>query len=177
MKKADRIKKQAELTMTKIRFIARHIRNVEDNCLLLGEKLIERGEVDLGKQLIANGYVHDVSKFYGIEFENLSESVGNREDEVNAKLKLKLAIQHHCLTNSHHPEFWNGIHNMPRVAVAEMCADWKARSEEFGTSVRDWIFEKAMKRWGFTEKDVVYKEIMEFVDLLCPKPFEQITQS
>ena len=47
MKTSDRIKRDAEATMEKIRAIARHIRNVEDNCLLLGEKLIERGEVDL----------------------------------------------------------------------------------------------------------------------------------
>lgn len=163
--------------MEKIRSLTRHIRNVEDNCLLLGEKLIERGEIDLGRQLIANGYVHDTSKFYGIEFENLSSSTSTNTAEENAKLKMRLAIQHHTLTNQHHPEYWNGIKNMPRVAVAEMVADWKARSEEFGTSVRDWIDDQATKRWGFSREDEVYKTIMDFVNLLCPKPFENITQT
>ena len=41
MKKSDRIKKLAAETMNKIHAIARHIRNVEDNCLLLGTKLID----------------------------------------------------------------------------------------------------------------------------------------
>lgn len=72
MKKSDRLRRDAEATMEKIRAVARHIRNVEDNCFLLGEKLILGGEIDLGKQLIANGYVHDASKFTGIEFEYLS---------------------------------------------------------------------------------------------------------
>jgi len=53
MKKNDRLRHDANRTMEKIRRIARHIRNVEDNCLLLGEKLIERGEIELGRQLIA----------------------------------------------------------------------------------------------------------------------------
>ena len=157
--------------MEKIRALARHIRNVEDNCLLLGEKLILRGEIDLGRKLISNGYVHDASKFSGIEFEYLSV---NNPSEENNKLKLKLAIQQHNSTNSHHPEFWENIHNMPRVAVGEMVADWKSRSEEFGTSLRDWIDEHATKKFGFTKEDVIYKEIMEFVELLCISPFEQI---
>ena len=89
MKKSDKLKKMAIGTMEKIRVLTRHIRNVEDNCLLLGTKLIERGEVDLGRQLIANGYVHDTSKFYGIEFENLSYA-GNPTEE-NAKLKMRMA--------------------------------------------------------------------------------------
>lgn len=175
MKKSDRIKKVAEETMTKIRAIARHIRNVEDNCLLLGEKLIERGELDLGHKLIANGYVHDASKFWGVEWEHMAP--GQSTVEESAKLKLKLAVQHHNRTNEHHPEYWGDIHLMPRLFLAEMVCDWKARSEEFGTSLRDWIDEQATKRFAFVKDEKVYKEITEFVDMLCPKPFENISQT
>ena len=177
MKKNDKLKKIAEDTMEKIRGLTRHIRNVEDNCLLLGTKLIEKGEIDLGRQLIANGYVHDTSKFYGIEFENLSYSTTSNVMEETAKLKMRMAIQHHTLTNQHHPEYWGGIKNMPRVAIAEMASDWKSRSEEFGTDLRDWINESATKRWDFSKEDEVYKEIMEFVELLCGQPFKNISQS
>lgn len=173
MKKSDRIRREAELTMEKIRGIARHIRNVEDNCLLLGEKLIEKGEIELGRQLIANGYIHDASKFHGIEWDHMAP--GQELAEEGAKLKLKLAVQHHNRTNSHHPEYWATIQHMPRLYVAEMVADWKARSEEFGTSLRDWIDEVATKRFHFTKEERIYKEIIEFVDLLCSKPFENIT--
>ena len=65
---------------------------------------------------------------------------------------------------------------MPRIYLAEMVCDWKARSEEFGSSLRDWITNSACKRFGFTDKDPVYKAIFEFVDLLCQKPFEAITE-
>jgi len=172
MKKADKIKRDAEITMNKIRSITRHIRNVEDNCLLMGEKLIGMGEVDLGKQLIANGFVHDASKFTGIEFEYLS--TGNPTEE-NYKLKLKLAIQHHQKTNLHHPEAWSGgIKDMPDVYLAEMACDLKARSEEFGTNFREWINDTATIKWNFNNEDKVYKDLMRYVDLLCQSPFEQI---
>lgn len=175
MKKSDRIKRDAEATMDKIRAIARHIRNVEDNCLLLGEKLIERGEIDLGHKLIANGYVHDASKFWGIEWEHMA--LGAPTVEEGAKLKLKMAVMHHNRTNEHHPEYWGDIRLMPRLYLAEMVADWKARSEEFGTSLRDWIDEVATKRFHFMKDERVSKEITEFVDLLCPKPFENVTHT
>ena len=174
MKKADRIKKEAEQTMEKIRAVARHIRNVEDNCFLLGEKLILGGEVNLGKQLIANGYVHDASKFTGIEFEYLS--TGNPVEE-NAKLKLKMAVHQHNSTNLHHPEAWSGgIKDMPDVYLAEMACDLKARSEEFGTNLREWIDDSATKKWNFVKEDKVYKDLMRYVDLICQKPFEDLSK-
>jgi hypothetical protein len=175
MKPNERIKKRAALVLAKIEFVARHIRNVEDNCLVLGKKFIELGRVELGHRLIANGYIHDASKFHGIEFEYLSVNNPTEEDKT---LKLKLAIHHHNTTNPHHPEFWaGGIKEMPDVYVAEMVADWKARSEEFGTSLRDWIEESATKRFGFTKEDKVYKEIMEYVGLLCQTPFSNTTNT
>lgn len=174
MKKNDRIRKDAERTMEKIRSVARHIRNVEDNCFLLGEKLILQGEIDLGKQLIANGYIHDASKFHGIEFEYLSSGSPIENDSA---LKLKLAIHHHQTTNKHHPEAWsNGIKSMPDVYLAEFCCDVKARSEEFGTSLRQWIDEAATKKWAFTKDDEIYKRIMRYVDLLCDKPFDSVAK-
>lgn len=167
-----RIQKQIDEVLLKINNITRHIRNVEDNCILLGNKLIKSGNIDLGKQLIANGFIHDASKFTGIEFEYLSL---NNPIEENNKLKLKLAVHHHNTTNLHHPEAWNGgIKEMPSVYLAEFCCDVKARSEEFGTDLRVWINEQAIKRFEFSKDDDVYKEIMFFVDLLCEKPFEQI---
>jgi len=173
MKRADKLRKEAELTMAKVRVLTRHIRSVEDNCLLLGEKLILKGEVELGHHLIANGFVHDSSKFFGIEWDYLSV-VHSKEEET--KLKLKIAVQHHSQTNAHHPEHWHGIKNMPSVFLAEMVADWKARSEEFGTSLREWIDEESTKRFGYTKDDDVYKEIIKYVDLLCQTSFENLSK-
>ena len=174
MKKSDRLKRNAELTMDKIRGIARHIRSVEDNCLLLGEKLIERGEIDLGHKLIANGYIHDASKFWGVEWDHMAP--GQPTVEEGAKVKLKLAVQHHAKTNPHHPEYWGDIRFMPRLYLAEMACDIKARSEEFGTDLRQWVDEVATKKYMFMKDGQVYKELSEFIDLLCPTPFGDLSK-
>lgn len=170
MKKSLALK--AERTMEKVRALTRHIRNVEDNCLLLGEKLITKGDVDLGHHLIANGFVHDSSKFFGIEWDQLVVGPTTKEDET--KLKLKMAVLHHQSTNKHHPEAWNGIKNMPDVFLLEMICDWKSRSEEFGSSLRDWIDETATKKWEFSNGDETYKKIMKYVDLLCETSFQNL---
>ena len=172
MKKSDRIKKEAYRVMAKIQSITRHIRNVEDNCFLLGTKFIERGDIELGKQLIANGYIHDSSKFHGIEFEYLS--LDNPTEESN-KLKMKLAIQQHNTTNLHHAEAWvGGIKEMPDVYLAELVCDIKSRSEEFGTSLMEYIDTHGIKRWNITKEDGVYKKMIGFIGLLCEKPFQEI---
>jgi hypothetical protein len=172
-KLTSKVKKEIDSTLAKIKAIARHIKNVEDNCLLLGERLIQTGHISLGRQLIANGFVHDASKWAGIEFEYMSGV--EPLDGESAKVKLKLAIQHHQLTNEHHVEYWsNNIDNMPDVFLAEMICDLKARSEEFGTSLMDYIDNVGIKKWNITKEHKKYKRIIEFVGLLCEKPFQEI---
>lgn len=148
--------------------VVRHITNVQENCFVLGKKLMENSEADLGRQLIANGFIHDNSKFFGIEWEAL-----HSEDGTD-KTKLELAIFNHNSVNKHHPEAWGNIKNMPRLYLAEMVCDWAARAAEFGASLIDWIHGGAMKRYGFTKNTKVYKEIMFFVNLLVDKPFKPI---
>ena len=170
---SSKLKKDIESSLAKADNIIRHIKNVQDNCLLLGKRLIERGDINLGKMLIANGLQHDYSKFTGIEFEFMSPKLFHEEDE--AKLKLKLAIQQHRSVNPHHVEYWNNkIENMPDVFLAELCCDLKARSEEFGTSFIGYIEECVEGKWHITKENETYKKILEFVELLCEKPFQEI---
>ena len=76
------------------------------------------------------------------------------------------------MTNRHHPCYWGGIKYMPDVNIAEMTCDWKARANEFGTDLREWIDKHATKKYKFTKKDEVYKKIEKFVNLLLEKPFK-----
>ena len=144
--------------------VLRHIKNVQEAAKLLGERLIDRGEKDLGRILIANSMIHDNSKFFGIEWEYMSAEETNKE-------KLQLAVLQHVTTNPHHPEYWGDIKDMPRIYLAEMVCDWHARSVEFGTDLRDWIKNAALEKYGITTQTKVYKTIKEFVDLLLDNPF------
>lgn len=145
--------------IAKIELVFSHIKNVQRNCYKLGIRLIKNGEIELGRNLISNGQIHDNSKFKGIEFDHL----------FYGDPMLEEVIKHHQSVNPHHPEYWGGIKNMPRVYIAEMVCDWYARSSEFGTGLREWIDAAALKKFNFSKEDGVYKQITEFIDLLlCP---------
>lgn len=148
-----------------LRTIMRHIRNVQDNCSLLAERLLEK-EPDFARKLLANSLLHDNSKLRGIEWANLNGDTKKMNGEA-----FKLAHQAHVENNPHHPEYWDGIDNMPRVYIAEMVCDWKARSDEMGTDLRIWVKEEATKRFDFTAQGKVYKTIKEFVDILLDPTF------
>ena len=157
---------QIDLDIKHLKSIKRHISLVQDACDLLGTKLIESGETDLGRRLIANGMVHDNSKMYGVEWDYL------RNDPEDKDL-LKVAHRHHVTTNKHHPEYWeNDISHMPEVYVAEMVADWWARSSEMGTNLREWFLNEGCSKYEIAKTGSSYKRIKKYIDMLFSDNFK-----
>ncbi len=150
----------------RIRALVRHITHVQQSCALLGERLIAKGDRDIGHKLIANGFIHDNSKFLGIEWLYLHDDVMVSQPEL-----FKAALIQHTSQNPHHPEYWGDIEQMPRVYLAEMVCDWHARSGEFGSDLRTFIKERATKKFSFSTSGRVYKEIKPLVDLLLDSTF------
>ena len=151
-------------TLDKVHKLLRHIRNVQDGCIHLGEKLIEKGEEKLGRTLIRNGLQHDSSKFTGIEWDYL--------DCKDSPIMLALAIKTHQGNNRHHPEYHSDIHDMPDVDIAEMVADWRARAGEFGTDLRVWVTTNATIKFQFKMTDPVGRKIKKYMNLILDKPFK-----
>jgi hypothetical protein len=145
--------------------LIRHIELVRENCTLLGKRLIEKGQIEFGRILIARGFVHDASKFYGLEWDYLH--AGKDVDKDN----LELAIKQHQSTNDHHVEFWSNFEAMPSICIAELVCDITARSQEFGTSIKDWIKENFVTKYEINTRCKKYREMMEFVDLLTQNEF------
>ena len=148
----------------KIDEILSHIKKVEENCTKLGKRLIGSGRVELGIELIVNGRKHDLSKFNKFEFENLFPE----------EVLFERALDTHRFTNPHHPEYWNSIHEMPEIAIAEMVCDCTARSSEFGTDIRDWFLNKATGIYHFQENDPIGQQIKYFLGLLLSPKFERV---
>jgi len=157
---------QADLEEKRRKNLLRHKVHVQQSCELLGNQLIVEGEKEVGHAMIANGWVHDNSKFYGVEWLCLYDDV----KETNLEM-FQLALLQHTQNNPHHPEYWNGIANMPRLYLAEFVCDIHARASEFGTDVRDWVKSSAAKRFDFTVQSRVYKDVKYFLDLLLKTPF------
>ena len=154
-----------EIKIQKLDAIIRHKKAVLDICILLSEKLIaeDSKNIDFARKLVANAFAHDNSKLIAtLEWNHLTNA--DEADEM-----LNIAIRDHSENNFHHPEaHLGGIKNMPEIYLAECVADWKARSSELGTDLKEWIQTKATKRWKFSPRDKVYKQIMQYVDMLIP---------
>jgi len=146
--------------------LIRHVGLVRDACIRLGKRLISQGRPDFGRLLVARGFVHDASKFHGIEWEYLWPE----EQAIPAQLR-EAAIEQHRQTNDHHPEYWGGFDKMPEVCVAEMACDLYARSQEFGTDLRQWIRDKAVPRYGISPACEQLRWLEGFVETLLAKPF------
>jgi hypothetical protein len=160
--------------------VVRHIRLVQDACLLLGKRLIRSGEEKFGLNPIANGFKHDQSKFHGIEWKYLtreSAAGGGHEEHEGQKREKEMffhALNSHQNSNEHHPEYWQDISDMPRIFLAEFVCDTFARSTEMGTDLRKWIKEEASKKYGFSLHGKTYKQIKYFLDMLLDPTFKPI---
>ena len=146
--------------------LIRHIKLVQDASQLMGKRLIEAGDPEFAVILIANSLSHDKSKFHGIEWNHLVR-------EENKELLQKALDQHYC-TNEHHPEYWGGIADMPRIYIAEMVCDIYARSAEQGTDLRGWIKDVAVPKYNMTVRSKPYRIIKEFLDLLLEERFKKV---
>lgn len=149
----------------KYRKLLNHLDLVSSFCRKLAFKLIDEGQTDLAHKLMIAGQTHDLSKFYGEEWEYLC-NYDNIEKDCP---ELKVAITNHVYNNSHHPEFWEfkgGIHAMQDAELCELLCDWMARGEEFNKPLKQFLQEKAFAKYNFDEQSAVFQRMNYFYRLL-----------
>jgi len=147
--------------------VLRHIANVREACNLIGRKIINTGDEQFGRQLIQNGLIHDVSKLSGIEWKYLRKT-------GDPKL-IQEAHYNHVMVNKHHPECWGNIGNVPPLYLAEMVADWWARSAEAGTNLNEWFKYTACDKFQIKVNSNPYKNIRGFIDLVLDEPMKKLS--
>lgn len=164
---------------TRITRIQRHISLVQEFGNLLIEQCQEldfiQDKIEFQRNLAANILVHDHSKLSNKKeflFLSLShneiKSLSQEESE-----EFKEVIKNHSKTNPHHSEFYqDGIGDMDDVHLAEMVCDWKARSSEFGTDLRDFVKNKAEEKYRLNDFPNNYLKIKKMIDLICPPSFK-----
>lgn len=102
-----------------------HIQNVQSKIKVFTDELTRRGQV------------HDESKLKSPERELFDEmtpilkTLTYGSDEYKASLaKLKPALDHHYMNNTHHPEHYiMGVDGMNLFDIVEMFCDWMAAVE------------------------------------------------
>jgi hypothetical protein len=145
----------------KITQLLTHIKNVRELCEKLGCILMDNGEIELGKEIIARGLRHDNSKFYGKEWDYLCDF-----ESFKGTTELELAIYAHVTLNDHHPEAFESIDKMPDAAIGELVVDWMARGKEFGRPIKEFLDEVAFVKYGFNRQSDVFKKMNRFYQLL-----------
>lgn len=168
--------------------LVRHLSLVREASLRIARKLLAQPDPNLTlvREIARRGHAHDLSKFTGLEWMHLHrptlEPVGHTG--------LWTAVWQHQHTNDHHPEFWVDLEHqerepedqdpklslMPPAAIIEMVCDWYARSQEFGTDLRQWIRETAFDRYDIEEASRVAGIIWHYVDLLLEPAFTPRTE-
>ena len=148
------------MTEDKLNSIIRHIKKVEDNCNVIARKLMPT-QPKFSRALIQRGRLHDISKLSTYEYNHL--------DITDSAFQS--ALKSHHRKNSHHPEHYNSIHAMSELDIAEMVCDCLARSQEFGSDIKQWFFIDAPKIHKYTQTDHVWKRIEFYLDLLLTPKF------
>ena len=90
--------------------------------------------IDFSMGLLKRAQDHDDSKLESPEkelFDEMTpilEKVEYNSPEYKESLeKLKPALDHHYMVNSHHPQHYpNGVNDMTLLDIVEMYCDWKA---------------------------------------------------
>ena len=142
-----------------------HIHMVQANARILASHFIKEGRHREAKELLARAQVHDKSKWFGIEWDYLHQG-----DDIDREL-IQLAIRQHQAVNDHHPEFHNGIENMPEMCIAEMVCDWLARAQEFGKDVNDFVTNVATEKYKLYMWAKQRRLINEYLAILTPVKF------
>ena len=114
--------------------------------------------------MIKRGRAHDLSKLDTFEFTHLWKK----------SLKFEEALKHHHELNSHHPEHHPGGYlGMTNGDIAEMVCDCLARSQEFGTDIREWLFRTAAVKYGYQEDARFLYKLDYYLKILLTPTFDQ----
>jgi len=145
-----------------------HCNRVKSNCRYLASILDDRTEARI---ISYRGGIHDSSKFGDQEytpyvwltwnFKCKAENVAFVWPSKEIKDSTREAWEHHYTVNSHHPEYYLYIEQMPSMDIMEMVCDWHAMSQEFGGSTKEWADKNVGSKWKFNkeQKELIYHTI------------------
>jgi hypothetical protein len=145
-----------------------HIARVRANLVVLANSLPGIDADDLRQR----AKVHDKSKWSEEEYFSYvwitwyRDKVGGHIPD-NIQQAFNKACKHHWQHNTHHPEHYLNITSMSKEDLAEMLSDWASMSQEFHTSLKNWVDYNIPARWKFSKEQINF--IITIVDLFKQK--------
>ena len=77
---------------------------------------------------------------------------------------MKKSIELHWKHNSHHPEYFENVEDMSELDIMEMCCDWHARSQQYGTDFLSFVKTRQENRFHFPE--TMFEKIWNYCVIL-----------
>lgn len=135
------------------------------SCRKMAEFFISEGKLEYSIEIVTRGWLHDNSKFTEEEMEAFSKvndsEASLREAEKQLSPEMKEFLKIHYKHNTHHPEHWDDITQMPEMDIVEMCCDWHARSVQYETDLIDFVSKRQESRFHFPQ------DMFERIILYC----------
>ena len=137
-------------------------------CWKMALYFINNDENDKAIEIIQRGWLHDNSKFTPEELEGLAKISDDHASMRHARCKLpeemKEYLKLHYKNNTHHPEHWEDVSQMPEMDVVEMVCDWAARSKQFETDLVEFAKTRQENRFHFPTD--MFEKILEYCNVL-----------
>lgn len=139
------------------------------SCWIMAKYFLSINEKDKAINIVERGWTHDLSKFGREELEMLAQINDNHETMRNADKELppemKDYLKLHYKHNTHHPEHWEDVSQMPEMDVVEMCCDWHARSVQYGTDLLEFAKTRQETRFHFPPE--MFEKILKLCEVLA----------
>ena len=143
-----------------------HRRSVFENMKIMKEHFANTNK-NLSMEIYFRALAHDESKLKNPEFEpyvwRYWRAKWNKDGKVDTRFSMifdekptfkdqyiRDAIVHHVNHNRHHPEWHLDHDDMTELDLIEMVCDWYAVSEEFNSSIDDWVAYVVPRRYHFS---------------------------
>ena len=138
------------------------------SCWKMANFFLSQKELDWAIEIIERGWLHDNSKFSEEELQALSNIDDDKQAMRHAGKHLskdmKEYLKLHYKHNTHHPEHWEDVSQMPEMDVVEMCCDWHARSVQYGTNLLEFVKTRQECRFHFPQD--MFERILFYCNIL-----------
>lgn len=138
------------------------------SCWKMANYFISVRDIDSAIDILKRGWLHDNSKFGEDEIIALAEinddKVSMRDACKSLPPEKKAYLKLHYEHNTHHPEHWKDVSEMPEMDVVEMCCDWHARSVQFGTDLLEFAKTRQENRFHFPPE--MFGRILKYCQIL-----------
>lgn len=138
-------------------------------CNLFADYLEKEGFIEDANELRKRAIIHDNSKILNKdEFRALTGIINDKSCLKDSSSKLSSfkqdAIELHWQHNEHHPEHFENVEDMPRLARMEMVCDWAARSIQYNTNLLEFLEKRQEERFHFPT--LMYEELVHYCKII-----------